>query len=139
MAEILKPNEGIKFPLSEVLRRRAFDCLVAQPYDAVIPYAALAVAIGLDPQKDHRARRAVLRAGRLLLREHRKKLVNIRSKGYRIVMPGEQADVSQTEQRRAQRQLKRSLETVTFIAQETLTPRQIARIMTEQARVGLQL
>jgi hypothetical protein len=139
MAELLAAGTGARFPLSEVLRQRAYTLLVERAYEALVTYDELTVALGLDPRIDHRARRAVLRAGRRLLRDDRKKLVNVRTVGYRIVKPSEQVDVSLVEQQRGRRWTKRGLDTLTHIALETLTPTELARLMTEQARVALQL
>ena len=139
MVDILEAHDGVKFPLSEVLKRRAYTLLVAQPYEAVVTYEALAEAIGLDPRTDDRARSAVLRAGRALLHDDRKKIVNVREIGYRIVKPSEQADVALNEQRRARRWYARALNTATYVALENLSPADVARIMTEQARIGLLL
>src|SRR4029450_7848164 len=101
MVDILEAHDGVKFPLSEVLKRRAYALLVLQPYEALVTYDVLTEAIGLDPRTDPRARSAVLRAGRALLRDDRKKIVNVREVGYRIVKPSEEAEVRWSEQRRA--------------------------------------
>jgi hypothetical protein len=137
--DILQADEGTKFPLSRVLRERAVAFLSPLPFNTEVTYAALSEAIGLDVVGDKRGRNAVLQAGRLLLKEQHKKLVNVRRVGYRIVAPNEQVAVSQAEQKRARRWLKRALATVTHVALNDLTPEEVAKVLTEQARVGLSL
>ena len=139
MGDILKHDEGVKFPLSVILRERAYALLSMREHESVVTYEELTTAMGLDPQQDTRARHAVLRAGRLLLREQRKKLLNVRNVGYQIIKPIEQVAASKKEQQRARRWLKRGLETVTHISLENLSPVDIAQIMTEQARAAIQL
>jgi hypothetical protein len=136
---VLRPNEGTKFPLARVLRNHAITRLRAVAYDEVISYEELSAAIGVDVVLDKRGRTAVLQAARVVLKQDQKKLVNIRTIGYRIVRPNEQVAVSAAEQQRSRRWLKRSLDTVTHVALHTLTPVEVAAVITEQARVALTL
>lgn len=137
--DILKAHEGTKFPLSRILRERATTVIAATDYDQVIPYAVLSEALGVDVVHDKRGRDAVLAAGRDVLKAHRKKIVNVRREGYRVVRSNEQAFVSRAEQKRARRWLRRALDTVTHVALDGLTPEDVAKVLTEQASVALQL
>lgn len=132
-------NEGTQFPTMQEMRDRALDVLSRHAFDEVVGYRELTDAIGLNPATSTRARAAVLKAGRTLLREHNKKIINVRNAGYRIVKPNEHVAVSKSEQARARRWLKRSLETVTHVALDDLSPGEVAKVMTEQARSALQL
>jgi hypothetical protein len=138
-SETLKSHEGTQFPTSAEMRRRAFDLLAPLPFDTLIPYAQFTEALHLDPQREHRARQAVLMAGRDLLREHSKKIINVRDKGYRIIKPNEHPAVAQAQQRSARRRLREALQTVTHVALDHLTPTEVAQVMIEQARAGLQV
>jgi hypothetical protein len=137
--DILRQDEGTKFPTARELRERAIAFLQPLPFDTAVTYAQLTEAIGVDVVLDRRGRQAVLQAGRFILKNSLKKLENIRTRGYRIVRSDEQAACSQNEQRRARRWLKRALETVTYVALDNLTPEDVAKVLTEQARVGLSL
>jgi hypothetical protein len=137
--ELLRPGEGTKFPLSRVLREKALAALLTCEIDTLIPYALLTESIGLSVTEDRRAREAVLSAGRVLLREHKLKLVNVRTVGYRLVRPDERVAVSVGERKRSRRWLKRALETVTYVALDGLPAEEVARILTEQARTALLL
>lgn len=135
--DVIDPMTGVRFPLNEVLRRRAMELFDATDYDGVVTYEALTRALGLDPRTDRRARGAVLKAGTEALREQKKKLVCVKMIGYRVVRPDEQVSVSQAEQRAARRRNRRALETVTYILLDSLPPLEVAKVLTEQARVGL--
>lgn len=137
--EALQPNEGTQFPTIAEMRGRALELLRERPYDSLIAYEEFAQAIGVNPMTDRRGRSAVLKAGRDLLAAHNKKIINVREQGYRIIRPNEHAVVSQSEQRRARRLFKQSLQTVTHVALDHLTPTEIAQVMMEQARSALQV
>ena len=139
MVDILNHDQGTKFPLSAILKERAYTLLSEKDYNTLVGYDELTTALGLDPQLDTRARFAILRAGRDLLRDQKKKLVNVRNLGYRIAQPTEQVTVSQREQARARRWYRRAAATVTHVMLEGLPPTEVAKIMLEQARVGMQL
>jgi hypothetical protein len=134
---IEEATSGVRFPLNEALRRRALAVLTAAGFDTVVTYEALTEAMGLDPSQDRRARTAVLRAATTVLKEQHKKLVNLKSVGYRIVRPDEHVTVSQQEQRNARRRLRRSLDTVLYVALAELPPLEVSKVVTEQARLGL--
>ncbi len=135
----LDAREGTQFPTAKEMRRRAFELLVARPFDTLVRYQEFAAALGLDPQSDQRARSAVLAAGRDLLKQHQKKIVNVKTEGYRIIRPNEHRAVSQAQQRGARRRLRDALQTVTYVALDQLTPEEIAGLMIEQARAAIQL
>ncbi len=136
---VFQSNEGTQFPTTAEMTARAYELLSVRPVDALVSYGELATALGLDPSLDNRARGAVLRAGRRLLIEQRKKVVNVRTVGYRIIKPTEHVGVSQNEQKKARRWLREALKTVTHVALEGLTPTEVARVMTEQARAAIAL
>jgi hypothetical protein len=136
MPEILQPGEGPLFPTTAELKARALALLTDRARDTVVSYGELTDALGMNV-RETRARGAVLWAGHRLLMLEQKKLVNIRNVGYRIVKPQEHVGVSQQEQRRARRWLRRSLATVTHVALEDLTATEVAKLMTEQARAAL--
>jgi alkylated DNA nucleotide flippase Atl1 len=138
-AKVMAFNEGTQFPTTAEMTLRAFEAMRELPHDTVVTYEQITAVLGLDPSLDRRARAATLRAGRRLLTEHKKKLVNVRTTGYRIVRPEEQVGVSQSEQRRARRWLRESLKTVTFVALDNLPAVEVARVMTEQARAAIQV
>lgn len=137
--ELLKPTEGTKFPLSRVLRERALTALLACEVDTLIPYAYLNEAVGLDVQLDRRARGGVLQASNDLLRDHKRKVVNVRGKGYRIVRSDERVAVSQGERKKSRKWLRKALATVTHVALDSLPPEEVSRLMQEQARAALLL
>jgi hypothetical protein len=139
MITTLNENEGTKFPTMQEMRARAYDVLASHAHNTTATYDELAVAMGADPQTSTRARAAVLSAGRKLLPAQNKKIVNVRNEGYRIALPNEQVGVSRKEQARARRWLRESLKTVTHIALDDLSPQEIAKAMTEQARAAIQV
>ena len=137
--ELLKATEGTLFPLTRILRERAVERLKDVPFDTLVTYAELSAAMLLNVQAEARARTAVLWAGRFLLRTEHKQIVNVKLMGYRVIRPNEHVAVSQSQQRRSRRWLRRALETVTHIAIAELRPEEIGKVMTEQARVALSL
>lgn len=137
--ETLNANEGTQFPTMAEMRKRVFELLAPRPYDTLITYAEFEAVLQLNPADDRRARSAVLKAARDLLQQQDKKLVNVRNEGYRIIRPNEHQNVSRHQQQRARRRLRDALETVTHIALDKLTPTEVAQVMLEQARVGIQL
>jgi hypothetical protein len=137
--QILKATEGTKFPLSQVLRERALVHLRRCDFDTIVSYADLTKVVGLDIVEDKRGRHAVLQAARILLREDRKKLVNVKTVGYRIVRPNEQRVVAEGEQRAAVRRFKRALATVTYVHLDQVPPEEQAKLLMDQARIALTL
>lgn len=141
MSEIerLQPHEGTQFPTTKEMRQRAYDLLAPLAFDTTVSYVQFTEALGLNPANDDRARRAVLQAGRDILKSHNKKLVNVKTEGYRILRPNEQSHRSDAEARRGRRQFKRALETATFVAMEHLTPAEIADTLQTQARRAIEV
>jgi alkylated DNA nucleotide flippase Atl1 len=137
--EHLQSHEGAQFPTTKEMRTRAFDLLAKLPFDTLVTYQQFADVLGLNPVASHRARGAVLKAGRDLLKEHNKKIVNVKNDGYRIIRPNEHRGVSQSQQRGARRKLRDALQTVTHVALDNLTPKEVAEVMLEQARAAIQL
>ena len=137
--EVLKPKEGTQFPTRREMAAWAKAYLHDQDFDTIVTYADLTTVLGLDPQRDPRARSSVLKAGRDLLREDHKKLVNLRNVGYRIIKPNEHANQSRRENVRARRRLREALATVTYVAMERLTPAETVDALMEQARVAIQV
>lgn len=128
-----------QFPTTKEMRERALALLLPLPFDTTISYQQFTETLGLNPMTDHRARSAVLLAGKDLLKGYNKKIVNIRTEGYRIIRPNEHCAVSKRQQQSARRRLKESLQTVTHVALDQLAPTEIAQVMLEQARAAIQL
>ena len=135
--KLLTADEQKHFPTIAEMREKASELLTVHPHGTLILYGEFIAAIGVDPRVNTRARTAILRAGRDMLHRDQKKLLNVRTIGYRIVLPHEQKSVSQAEQRRARRQYKKSLETVTYVAMDKLDPIQVAELLQEQARSAI--
>jgi hypothetical protein len=136
---IVPDNEGTQFPLTRLLKEKAYQRLSVTPFDTLITYAEWIELLTLDPRTDRRARGAILWAGRKVLDEQSKKVINERLTGYRICRPNEHAAQGERERKRARRWLRVSLQTVTHVALESLTPTEVAKVMTEQSRAALTL
>jgi hypothetical protein len=135
----LEAHEGTQFPTTREMRMKALTLLSGFTFDTIVTYQQFTDTLGLNPALDRRARSAVLQAGRDLLKAQNKKLVNVKTEGYRIIRPNEHKSVSQSQQRSARRKLRDALQTVTHVALENLTPKEVAEVMLEQARTALQL
>jgi glutathione S-transferase len=136
---VLKSGEGAQFPTAKEFIAWALAFLTDQPFGRVITYAELASVLTVNPAEDHRARSALLRAGRVLQREHHKQIVNVRNVGYRVIEPKDHVGVSRAQNRRAIRRLRESLATATYVAMESLTPAETAEVLMQQARVAIQV
>src|SRR5262245_26575192 len=134
---MLPVEQPKKFPTIAEMQGKALALLLEQTDLVIVGYAQWTEVLGLNPAEDRRARTAVLKAGRVLLHEHNRRLVNVRTEGYQIVKPSDHVGVSQGEQRRSRRWLRRALATVTHVALDKLTPQEVARVMIEQSRTAL--
>lgn len=134
--DVLRQDEGTKFPTTAEMKVRAFELLCDCPTDMLITYEQWTTVLGIDPSIDRRARSALLRAGRKLLVEQNKKLVNVRKEGYRIIKPTEHVGVSQNQQKQARRKWRDAMKTATHVIIEGLSETEVGRLMTEQARVA---
>lgn len=135
--QLLNANEGPHFPSAAELRARVVTLFAAQSFGTLVPYTAIVTCLECDPRTDKRGRDAVLRARTELLREHQRKIVNVRQVGYRVLNPNEQVQTSQGEQARARRWYRRALGTVTYVAMQALSPEEAAKVLTEQARCAI--
>jgi hypothetical protein len=137
--KLLADGEGTKFPLSRVLRERALVLLRSWEEDKEIPYAALNAALEADVVHDRRARQAVLTAGEILLREDRRGVENVRSIGYRIYRADEHRRVAKTREQHGLRRFRKAAEILTATALDSLSPSEVALVLTDQARVAITL
>jgi len=137
--KLLEEGEGTKFPLSRVLRERALVLLRSWGEDKEIPYAALDAALEADVVNDRRARQAVLAAGEILLREDRRGVENVRTVGYRIYRADEHRRVAKSREKNGLRRFRKAAEILTATALDSLSPSEVALVLTDQARVAITL
>jgi hypothetical protein len=130
-----KPKD---FPTAREMARWAYDFLAARQHGEIASYAELSTVLTIDATS-RRGRAAVLRAGRHLLRDHSKLLINIRGVGYQIAQPNDHAGQSQRYRRLARSRLRRALDAEVHVALQALSPRELAELMAEQVRAGLTL
>lgn len=102
----------------------------------VLSYADLSAMLTLDAQTE-RGRRAVLNAGRLMLQEHDKHLINVKNVGYQIAQPNEHAGQSQRYRRLGMRRVARALLVSVHVALKELTDAEREKLINEQKRNGL--
>lgn len=127
-----------QFPTVKEMSEWVYDALKARGHGEMIPYADLSSVLTIDAQDD-RGRRAVLAAGRRLLREHSKLLVNVKNVGYHIAQPGEHAGHARRFHHAARRRLVRAVACATYVLMEQLTPEERSRVLAEQLKAGLAL
>lgn len=137
--KLLPPGEGTKFPLSRVLRERALLLLRSWETDKDIPYAAINAALEADVEHDSRARKAVLAAGVVLLREDRRGIENVRNVGYRIYRNDEHRRVARGREKQGLRRFRKAAEILTATALDSLPPSEVALVLTDQARLAITL
>lgn len=137
--KLLADGEGTKFPLSRILRERALVLLRSWGEDKEIPYAALNAALGADVEHDHRARKAVLAAGEVLLRDDQRGIENVRAVGYRIYRADEHRRVAKGREKSGLRRFRKAAEILTATALDSLSPSEVALVLTDQARVAITL
>ena len=137
--KLLGEGEGTKFPLSRVLRERALVLLRSWGEDKEIPYAALNAVLEADVVHDRRARQAVLAAGEILLRDDRRGVENVRSIGYRIYRADEHRRVAKNREKNGLRRFRKAAEILTATALDSLSPTEVALVLTDQARVAITL
>src|SRR5262245_30906596 len=116
----------------------AYDFLRPLPYGTQLSYKDLSTVITI-PADSHRGRAAILRAGRQLLQDERKLLVNVRSTGYQIAQPNEHVAQAKRYRAGARRRLRRAWAAVVYLETEGLTPKELTDALAEQVRAGLTL
>lgn len=126
------------FPIRQDLIRRALDLLRTKNYGDLITYNEVGVALTVDGHSP-RAQDAVRAAGRKLLQDDNKLLVNVRDRGYQIARPNEHAPEAARLRQAARRRLRRAVDSVVHVALDSLTPQEVAAVLTEQVRAGLTL
>jgi hypothetical protein len=135
MQPLEKPKD---FPTVKEMARWAYDYLKPLPFGREITYVELTSVITMRADS-HRGRTAVLRAGRQLLRDESKLLVNVRGQGYQIARPNEHAAQAVRFRAGARRRLRRALDAVVHIALDGLSPKEVTEVLAEQVRSGLTL
>lgn len=96
---------------SRALRVIIAEMAAKAAYGDVLTFTELAEAISVQDDEAGRAqvRQAVSAARPVLLADHGRALVAVRSKGYRVALPGELAGIAQDHRRRADRQIGKAL------------------------------
>ncbi len=130
--------DNTKLPTMREMTDRAFARLTSCEFGQRLSYADLTAVCGADAQLT-RTRAAVLRAGRQLLRDHQKLLVNVRNEGYAVARPEEHVAESQRQQRSASRKLRRSLASVIYVRLEGMTAEEVNKVLAEQTRCALKV
>lgn len=127
-----------QFPTIKEMSGWVYELLRAKPYGATVTYGELSAVLTL-PAQEHRGRHAVLMAGRRLLVDHDKLLVNVKNTGYRVAEPREHSKQSRRFAAQGRRRMRRALVTVAHVALEALTPEERAAVLADQVRHGLAL
>jgi len=98
-----KGSRAIRIIITEMAAKAEFG--------DVLTFADLGEAIGVDDDKAGHAqvRQAVSAARPLLLSDHGRALVAVRSVGYRVARPGEMAGIAQDHRQRADRSIGRAM------------------------------
>ena len=126
------------FPARAEMRAAALALLRTKHHGDVVTYRELSGVVTVDAQSE-RGRSAILRAGRTLLLDQDRLLINVRGVGYRVAHPGEHSGESKRLQKHAVRRLNRALATVVHVAMQAMSPEERARTIQEQVRAGLML
>ena len=127
-----------QFPTIKEMTEWAFEALAGLDFGESVSYAALSDVCRTNTQQT-RGRSAVLRAGRRLLKERNRLLVNVKGYGYRVVSSHEHVTESQRFQRHARRRLTRALAVVIHFDPSRLTADQLAKTLTEQVRCSMKV
>jgi hypothetical protein len=120
-------------PLSVV----ALELLGAAPYDSVVPYTAIADAIGGASVK--RVQSLVQSIKQRLEKQHTKAVEAVPNTGYRIVKPSEHLRLARAQQSRSRRALTRAQSTVTHVDARQLTEGEYAAITVAATALAAQL
>jgi hypothetical protein len=125
-------------PRAAVLVEMLVRHLSPLDYGTVVPYEQIRRVIFEDPQ-GLRGRGVTLRAGRRLLREYQRLLVNVRGQGYQIAQPGEHVAQSKRFQAFSRRRQRRALAILIHAEMSKLTPAERQQVDEETNRVRLKL
>lgn len=102
---------------------RVAEVLQVADYDETITYVTLADVLGLViPLQLERVQSLTREASRHVLRTHRRAIEAVPRVGYRIVRPREQLRLAHGHQTRAQNQLTKGTDVVTFVDRGQLEP-----------------
>lgn len=94
----------------------------------LLTYEELGKALDLDPdERRDQIRQAVSAARPLALTDHKRALVPVRGKGYRIAWASEFAGIAQEHRRKADRQIGKALDVVKNVNEKELSPEELKR------------
>lgn len=125
-------------PKGSISRRRAvLDALATAPYDTVVTYSELSVALGGASREI--VQKAVHAAKAALEREHNKSVDAVPNEGYRVIKPSEHLTLAQRHQRKSRRSLTRAQSTVTHVDLRELTEGERAAVTIAATSLSLQL
>jgi hypothetical protein len=132
--ELVEPE-----PSAADMARKLLRNLRGQPIGTKWTYSDLFRILDRDPQSDWRARSAILKARRELLREENKYLGNVRRVGYEIIQPSEHTLVASHYRRSSVRKLAKAFEVTVRVDLSGLSAKQLEALTVEQARAGVLL
>lgn len=114
---------------SRALRVIIAELAAGRAAGELITYDELAPAIGVKDDEAGRSqiRQAVSAARPVLLRDHRRALVAVRGRGYRVAMPGEFAGIAQSHRRSSDRQIGRALAVIENAPESEMSPAELER------------
>lgn len=127
-----------QFPTVKEMSGWIYDALKERPHGETVKYAELSAVLTVDAQSD-RGNHAIQRAGRRLLDEQNRLLVNLRNVGYQIAEPNEHAAHAKRFSAAGRRRLVRAVAVATHVLWEKLTPDERTRVLAEQLKAGLAL
>jgi hypothetical protein len=127
---------GANEPRISVLADRVYEALSQRQHGTLVTYHEFRLMLFEDPQ-GKRCRSAILRAGKRLLREQQKLLVNVRGKGYQLAMPNEHSAESKRVQQHGRRRYRRALEIVVNAEMEKLSPQERQQVDEQANRMRL--
>ncbi len=97
-------------------------------YGELLTFGELAARLHLDPARSRdQIRQAVASARPLLLKDALRALVSVRGQGYRVARPGEQAGMAQGHRRKADTQMVKALDLVTFADESRMSREELDR------------
>jgi len=114
---------------SRALRVIVAELAATRDRGDLITYGELAEALDTTEDEAGRSlvRQAVSAARPLLLRDHKKALVAVRAKGYRVALAGEHAGIAQDHRRKSDRQISKALAVIEHTDESAMTPDELRR------------
>lgn len=125
-------------PTMKEMATRAFEHLQPLPHGAIVSYETLTHICQADATM-LRTRTAILRAGRRLLHEHNKLLVNVKGRGYQVAAPSEHVGEAKRQTKAALRRHRRALSIVVHVEINGLLPEQLNDVLAAQTKNALLL